>query len=252
MSALDTALLVVAGVGGGLSGSIAGLSSLVSYPALLAVGLSPVAANVTNTVALVAQSSGSVLGSRPELVGQRARVRRLAVVAVAGGITGGLLLLLAPAGSFALVVPWLIAVASLGVLIRPRALAEGAPLPHHSADSRLLDAAVFVVGAYGGYFGAAAGVMMLALLMAGTREALPRSNAAKNVLLGAANAVAAVAFVAFGPVHWAAAVPLAAGLFVGGWLGPRLVRRVPAGPLRAAIAVAGIGLAIHLGLDAYR
>ncbi|MCU4184631.1 sulfite exporter TauE/SafE family protein [Acidiferrimicrobium sp. IK] len=177
-------LLAVAGVGGGLSGSIAGLSSLVTYPALLGVGLTPVAANVTNTVALVAQSSGSVLGSRPELAGQRLRIRRLAAVSIAGGATGGLLLLLAPAGSFALVVPWLIGAASLGVLIRPRALAEDLPLPHPSTDSRLLDAATFVVATYGGYFGAAAGVMMLALLMAGTGEPLPRSNAAKNVLLG--------------------------------------------------------------------
>lgn len=251
MPTLDLALLVVAGVGAGLSGSIAGLSSLVSYPALLGLGLSPVAANVTNTIALVAQSSGSVLASRPELTGQRPRLRRLAIVTVAGGMAGGLLLLLAPADSFELVVPWLIAAASLGVLIQPRTVAAEARR-QPSGDSRLLDGAAFVVAAYGGYFGAAAGVMMLAILMAGTGETFPRSNAAKNVLLGAANAVAAVAFMVFGPVHWEAVVPLAIGLFAGGWLGPRVVRRVPTKPLRVLIATGGIGLAIHLGLDAYR
>lgn len=258
MSLLDVVLLVIAGVGGGLAGSVAGLASLVSYPALLAVGLPPVTANVTNTVALVASSAGSTLGSRLELAGQRERVKRLAVVSVAGGAVGGLLLLVAPASSFALVVPWLIAAASLAILLRPRVPAPLAPVPtvqgagsEARSDGRGLGAATFVVAVYGGYFGAAAGVMMLSLLLLRTGESLPRSNAAKNVLLGMANAVAAVAFIIFGPVRWGAVVPLAAGFLVGGWVGPRIVRRTAAGPLRAVIALAGLGLAVHLGLDAY-
>lgn len=267
MSLLDVVLLVIAGVGGGLAGSVAGLASLVSYPALLAVGLPPVTANVTNTVALVASSAGSTLGSRLELTGQRRRVKRLAVVSVAGGAVGGLLLLVAPASSFALVVPWLIAAASLGILLRPRVPApltpvSTAPVPTApdprapvdagaDDDGRGLSAATFVVAVYGGYFGAAAGVMMLSLLLLRTGESLPRSNAAKNLLLGMANAVAAVAFIIFGPVRWEAVVPLAAGFLAGGWVGPRIVRRTAAGPLRAVIALAGLGLAVHLGLDAY-
>jgi uncharacterized membrane protein YfcA len=111
---------------------------------------------------------------------------------------------------------------------------------------------VFVVAIYGGYFGAAAGVLLLALLLVTTAESLPRGNAMKNLLLGSANAVAAVAFVAFGPVRWSAVIPLAAGCLVGGRLGPVIVRRVPASPLRMVIALAGLGLAIRLGLDAYR
>lgn len=264
MSLLDVVLLVIAGVGGGLAGSVAGLASLVSYPALLAVGLPPVTANVTNTVALVASSAGSTLGSRLELTGQRRRVKRLAVVSVAGGAVGGLLLLVAPASSFALVVPWLIAAASLGILLRPRVPAPLRPVPtapvptapvdagaDDGGDGRGLSAATFVVAVYGGYFGAAAGVMMLSLLLLRTGESLPRSNAAKNLLLGMANAVAAVAFIIFGPVRWEAVVPLAAGFLAGGWVGPRIVRRTAAGPLRAVIALAGLGLAVHLGLDAY-
>ena len=110
-------------------------------------------------------------------------------------------------------------------------------------------AAIYAISVYGGYFGAAAGVMMLALLMTGLAEGLPRANALKNVVLGSANAVAAVGFAVFGPVHWLIAVPLALGFLAGGWLGPRVARRLPAGPLRVAIALAGLGLAVRLALS---
>jgi uncharacterized membrane protein YfcA len=243
-------LLVLAGVGGGLSGSIAGLASLASYPALLAVGLAPVTANVTNTVALVFSSVGSVTGSRPELRGQQARVRQLGVVAVAGGVVGGVLLLLTPAGSFERIVPWLIGLGSLTILWPRR------PTPHpddpHVPASRLVVVGIFLIGVYGGYFGAAAGVLMVALLMIAVPETLARSNALKNLLLGMANAVAAVVFAIFGPVHWVAVIPLAAGLLIGGRLGPVIVRHSPARALRVLIALAGVGLAIHLGVDTYR
>lgn len=250
MTGLDPVWLVLAGFGGGVTGSVAGLASLVSYPALLAVGLPPVAANVSNTVALVASSAGSVLGSRPELRGQRARARRLGVVAVLGGATGGALLLATPSGSFALVVPWLIGLASLGVLVRRRASTSG------HAPSReggvALPVGVYLVGVYGGYFGAAAGVLLLSFLLFSTGETLARGNAMKNLLAGLANGVAAVAFVVFGPVHWLDVLPLAAGFLAGGRLGPVIVRRVPATPLRVLIACVGLGLAVHLGIDAYR
>jgi uncharacterized membrane protein YfcA len=108
-----------------------------------------------------------------------------------------------------------------------------------------------VVGVYGGYFGAGAGVMLLALLLFVTGDSMPRSNAVKNVVLGLANGVAAIAFVVFGPVHWAAVLPLGAGLYLGGRLGPVIVRRAPARPLRIIIAVLGLGLAVKLGIDAY-
>lgn len=120
MSAVELALLALAGVGAGLAGSIAGLASLVSYPALLAVGLPPVTANVTNTVSLVASGVGSALGSRPELAGQAGRVGRLGLVAAAGGTLGGALLLLTPSEAFERIVPWLIAVAALVILAQPR------------------------------------------------------------------------------------------------------------------------------------
>jgi uncharacterized protein len=246
---LDPLWLVLAGFGAGLTGSVAGLASLVSYPALLATGLAPVSANVSNTVALVFSAVGSVWGSRPELSGQRARARRLGVLAVAGGAAGGALLLATPSSTFALVVPWLIGVASVAILARREAAAAPARRRRPAWAAR---AAVFVVAVYCGYFGAAAGVLLLALLLVLTGEPLARANALKNLLLGSANAVAAVGFAAFGPVHWGAVLPLAAGFLVGGRLGPVVVRRAPMGPLRVLIGLAGLGLAVHLALDAYR
>jgi uncharacterized membrane protein YfcA len=246
----NTLWLVLAGFGGGLIGSVAGLASLVSYPALLAVGLPPLSANVSNTVALVFGSVGSASGSVVELRGQRGSVRRLGAVAVAGGVCGGLLLLATPSSTFVRIVPWLIAGASLAILVR-RKTPDGAPSTETHAPTWALSGGVFLIAVYGGYFGAAAGVLLLALLLIATAEPLARSNALKNVVIGLANAVAAVAFVAFGPVRWSAVVPLAIGFLVGGRLGPLVVRRAPPGPLRVLIACGGLALAVHLGLDAY-
>ncbi|WP_375479877.1 sulfite exporter TauE/SafE family protein [uncultured Jatrophihabitans sp.] len=242
-------LLVLAGVGAGLTGSIAGLASLISYPALLAVGLAPVTANVTNTVGLVFNTVGSVAGSRAELVGQRTRARRMSLVGVAGGGVGGVLLLVTSSTAFEKIVPWLIGVGSLTILVNARAPLDPDAPPRR--DSHLVLFGVFVIGVYGGYFGAAAGVLLLALLLAATAEPLPRSNAIKNLVLGLANSVAAVVFVFFGHVDWAAAAPLAVGLLVGGRAGPVIVRHAPARLLRVLIAVAGVGLAGYLGVAAY-
>lgn len=247
MRGWDYAWLVAAGFGGGLAGSVAGLASLVSYPALLAVGVPAISANVSNTVALVASSVGSVTGSVPELRGQEARARRLAAVAIAGGATGSALLLLTPSSTFVRVVPFLIGSGAIAVLLPVRKLH-----PVDTPPTLALLASVFLISIYGGYFGAGAGVIMLAVLMMATGEILARSNAMKNLLLGLANGVAAVAFAVFGPVRWLAVLPLAAGFFIGGRLGPVVVRRVPAAPIRVLISLAGIGLAIHLALDAYR
>jgi uncharacterized membrane protein YfcA len=230
--------LVLAGLGGGLIGSIAGLASLVTYPTLLALGLSPIAANVTNTVALVWSGVGSTVGSRPELAGQSARMRRLLPFAVAGGVAGAFLALVTPPGVFARIVPWLILAGSVALLRpRPEGGEDGA-----GADRRSLPLTLGAIAFYGGYF---------AVLLIATSEPLARANGAKNLLLGAANLSGAVVFAAFGPVHWGTALPLALGCLIGARLGPPVVRRLPARPLRVAIAVLGIGLAVTLGVRAY-
>jgi uncharacterized membrane protein YfcA len=249
VSGLELLLLVGAGLCGGLAGSITGLASLFSYPALLAVGLGPIAANMTNTVAMVSVGAGAALGSRTELEGQAVRVRELAVAAILGGSTGAGLLLLTPSDTFERIAPWLIGVASLTILVRPRVREPGER--ERRGAGAVLVAGVFLIGIYGGYFGAAAGVMLLALLLVLSDETLARSNALKNVVLGMANAVAAVGFSLLGPVHWGAVAPLALGLFAGGRLGPIVVRHSNPNLLRTVIGAVGLALAVKLGVDAY-
>jgi uncharacterized membrane protein YfcA len=256
MSVPEFLFLVLAGVGAGLIGSVAGLASLISYPALLATGVPPVTANVTNTVALVLNGVGSVSASRPELKGQGRRLLPLGLAAVLGGVAGAVLLLMTPSGAFERIVPWLIAGASAAILVQrpPRGLGgEGAreQAGHPHRDPWWLALGTFAVAVYGGYFGAAAGVLLLAMYLLTTGEGLPRGNAMKNVILCVANAVAAVGFIVFASVVWSAALPLAIGLFAGGRLGPRVVRRAPQAALRRVIAIAGLALAIHLGIQAF-
>ena len=241
--------LVLAGVLGGLAGSIAGFASVATYPALLAMGLPPVAANVTNTVALVFNAVGSMLGSRPELAGQGPRLRRIAPVAAAGGALGAVLLLSTPPGGFEKLVPILLAFASLAI-VAPRGTTPTPPASRRNVV--VLAAATFLIAIYGGYFGAAAGVLLLALILRTGEASLAHANADKNVILGVANAVAAVVFAVWAPVHWLAVIPLGAGCLLGSRLGPVVVRHAPATPLRILIGVAGLGLAVKLGFDAYR
>ncbi|HEY2204001.1 MAG TPA: sulfite exporter TauE/SafE family protein [Pseudonocardia sp.] len=244
------ALLVAAGVAAGLSGYVAGLASLFSYPALLAAGLPPTAANVTNTVSLSVGVVSSLAGARPELVGQAPTARRLSLVCALGGATGAGLLLLTPPGVFAAVVPFLVGGAALTLLVR-RAPPATARLVEQPRRRPWLVVAIFAVSVYGGYFGAAAGVLMLALLLAALPDSLIRANALKSVLLGLANLVAAVGFALFGPVHWASTVPLILGLLVGNWIGPWVARRLPPTLLRIGIGLAGLALAVKLGLDTF-
>ena len=249
MHGADVVLLVIAGVVAGVAGSVAGLASLVSYPALLAVGLPALTANVTNTVALIMYTLSAASFSRTELAGQAGRVRRLALITAVGGAAGAALLLSTPAPVFEQLVPLLIGGASLVLLLQPviTRLTGGVV----DERSPAVAAGVFAVGVYGGYFGAAAGVVLLALLTVSVAEPLARLVAARNVSLGLANTVAAIGFALFGPVRWAAAAPLAAGFLVGGSLGPGLVRRLPGARLRVAIAVLGLGLAVKLAFDTY-
>lgn len=244
----DVAWLYATGVLAGVVSVVASLASLVSYPALLAVGLPPLAANVTNTTALVFVGFGSAAGSRPELAGQRSRLWRLGALNAAGGAAGAVLLLVTPASAFEAVVPWLIAGASVVLLLGPR-LRRGDPGGRE--DSLMLQASVLAVAVYTGYFGAAGGVLALAVLTALLNQTLARTIAIKNVISAVANAVAAIAFAIFGPVAWSAVAPLAVGFLTGGWIGPSLVRRLPGGPLRVAIGLCGLAVAAKLALATY-
>jgi len=250
---VDWLFLAGAGVLGGLTGSIAGLASVATYPALLLVGLPPVTANVTNTVALVFNGVGSVWGSRPELEGQQKWIMRIAPVAVLGGAAGAALLLSTPAEGFEKVVPILLGLASAAILLPRRGNRRVRVADHqrHTAGVLLESTAIFLICIYGGYFGAAAGVLLLALLLRAGHATLAHANAGKNVILGIANGVAAIIFAFLAPVHWPAVLALGLGCLIGSRLGPIVVRHAPAAPLRAVIGVAGLALAVKLGIDAY-
>jgi uncharacterized membrane protein YfcA len=248
MTAAATVLLLGAGAAAGIVGSAGGTASLISYPALLAAGIPPLAANVTNAVAFVAAWPGSALGSRPELRGQGPSLRRWAPLAVAGSAAGATLLLFTPAKTFDRVVPFLLAFGALALLLQPKVSAWLAG--HPASSSRLLlPSGLIAASAYDGYWGAGAGVMTLALLMITTGQHLPRSNALKNMLLGVADVTCSVVFILYWPVDWAAAAPMAAGFLTGSMIGPSLTRHIPGHILRIIAALAGLGLAIHLWVE---
>jgi uncharacterized protein len=257
MKVPEAFVLLTAGTLSGLLSTVVSIASLVSYPVLLALGVPPLTANMTNTVSLVLTGAGSVASSRPELAGQGDRVLRLAAITALGGVTGAAVLLLAPASTFTAVAPVLIGGASLALLAQPRMTAL-APRPEAgdtaSTGPRSLGhlAALFAVATYVGYFGAAGGVLLLVVLSSMIADSLVKVNAIKNALNGAANFMAAICFAIFGSVRWLLVIPLAAGFLVGGWLGPKIARRIPAGALRLVVSVCGLGLAVKLGISAYR
>ncbi len=244
MTPLIFMLLVVAGFFTGVVGFVTGMASIVSYPALLAVGLSPVTANVTNTVAMVAVGVGATANSGRELTGRGVTLLWWALYSAVGGLVGALVLLLAPADSFEAVVPVLVAGASIALLAQPkiRKLVGEADFP------TLLLLSIFATAVYGGYFGAGAGVIFLSLILIliCTAETIWAATILKSFLLGIANLVAAIGFAIFGPVHWVAALALAAGALVGGWCGPPVVKVIPPEVLRVGVGIGGLGLAVWL------
>jgi len=242
--------LLGAGVAGGVVSVLVSMASLITYPALLAAGLPPVSANVTNTVALLFNSAGATLGARPELVGQRPTLLRLTLVAAAGGATGALLLLVLPGQWFELIVPILIAGASVAILGQPWLQRHARFQPR--GITPVTAASYFATAIYIGYFGAAGGVLALVTLGGIIDRPLVEVNAAKAVLAGIANGAAAIGFILFGPVHFAYVVPLAIGFFLGGLVGPAIARRLPPTLFRGLIAGCGLGVAALLAWQTYR
>ena len=240
-------LLLLAGVLTGIVGYGAGLASVVSFPSLLATGLAPLTANVTNTVALVGSTAGGVASARRELALMRRRLLKFCSTSLIGGVVGAALLLAAPPGVFERVVPWLTLLGSVVLLLSPwlRRLHAGRITEHHPG----VTLAVGLVAVYSGYFGAAAGVLVLAVLSAVMDDGLARLAALRSAIVGSANLVAALVFVATGSVAWRYAIPLGIGAVLGAALGPPIMRRLPETPTRVVIAVGGIVLAAKLYLD---
>lgn len=244
LTVLTFLLVVVAGFFAGLVGYVTGIASLISYPALLAAGLPPVAANVTNTVAMVAVGVGSTANSGAALAKDGRKLVLWAACSATGGIAGAALLLLTPADAFEIAVPFLLAAASVSLLLQPklRELAGDREFP------RMYPLGMMAIAVYGGYFGAGVGVMFLALILVCTSEHIWRASILKSYLTVVANLVAAIGFALFGPVHWLAAAAMAIGAFAGGWCGPPVVKVLPPTVVRVAVAICGVGLAAYLAL----
>jgi uncharacterized membrane protein YfcA len=238
--------VLLAGVAAGTINTVVGSGTLITFPTLLAFGVPPVTANVSNTVGLVPGSLSGAIGYRRELAGQRGRLLRLGTASLVGGVAGAVLLLVLPAAAFDAVVPVLIGMGCVLVLLQPRisaavatrAASRGREMhPHGAAWVWVL---VMLTGIYGGYFGAAQGVLLMAVLGVGLQESMQRNNATKNVLAMLVNGVAALIFIAVADVDWAVAGLIALGSVIGGQLGATVGRRLPPAALRAVIVLVGV------------
>jgi uncharacterized membrane protein YfcA len=248
VSVWQALLVFVAGLWAGTINTVVGSGTLVTFPVLLGVGLPPVTANVSNTLGLFPGSFVGAWGYRRELSGQGGRVLRLGAASVAGAIGGALLLLRLPADAFKAVVPVLIVLALVLVVFGPRLTRRLAHTRHRPSTrvTPLLLALVLLTGLYGGYFGAAQGVLLMGMFGVLLAEPIQRQNGLKNVLAGLTNLVAAIVFVITAHIDWTAAGLIAAGSILGGLLGARIGRRLSPFALRAVIVVVGLAAVVKL------
>jgi uncharacterized membrane protein YfcA len=248
MTPLHAVAIFAAGIVAGTINTVVGSGTLFTFPVLLAFGYSPVVANVSNTVGLVPGSATGAYGYRRELAGQRTRLLPLACASLSGGVIGAVLLLSLPASAFEAIVPVFIGIALVLIVLQPRlsGLLEKHRAHAHERAGAVATAAVFAGGIYGGYFGAAQGILVLAVLTIAVDDELQRLNAVKVVLTGLVNLVSGIVFVFAAHVAWGPAGLIAAGSLIGGVVGARYGRRLPPQALRAVIVVVGIAAIVHL------
>jgi uncharacterized membrane protein YfcA len=250
VDAAEAVGIFAAGGAAGAINTIVGSGSLITFPVLLGFGYAPVTANVSNTLGLVPGSVSGAYGYRRELAGHKRRALWLGIPSVAGGIAGAVLLLTLPASAFKAIVPGFIAAALVLVVVQPWLTRLVAELHEHRLNARgALALSLFVVGVYGGYFGAAQGILILALLGMTLPDPLQRINAIKNILAALTNAIAGVVFlIAASHVSWEVAGLLAVSSALGGQLGARVGRRLPESVLRLVIVAVGIAAILKLVL----
>jgi len=249
-TAADIALIAGGGFLAGGINAIAGGGSLVSFPALIAIGLPPLSANVTNTVSIFPGYVGGTFGYRRELAEERHELRRLAPVAMLGAATGAAVLLATSNSVFDAIVPFLVLLASILLVLQPRIQRWVLDRPHDgfTRSFAALGLSTFFAGAYGAYFGGGLGVLLLAILGVFLNKSLQHTNALKGALSLAINLIALVLFALFGPVHWWMVAVMAPMSLLGGWSGSHVARRLPARVLRPVIAGFGVVVALVLAL----
>ena len=255
MTGWEALAVFVAGIAAGGINTVVGSGTLITFPVLLAFGYSPVVANVSNTIGLVPGSISGAIGYRRELLGQGPRLLRLGLASLLGGITGAVLLLTLPGSAFKAIVPVLIVLALVLVILQPRLARRIAARragngtdadDAHAHGGVVLWIAVFATGVYGGYFGAAQGVLLLALFGVFLAENMQRMNAVKNVLAAIVNGVAAILFMIVADVAWWVVLIIAVGSVIGGQIGAKVGRRLPPTALRAVIVVVGLVAVVRL------
>lgn len=237
MNAANIGLVAVVGVISGAANVLAGAGALLTYPILIAVGLPPVAANVTNDVGIIPGNLSGVVGLRRSLGGQHLLLRRLVPGAMLGSLVGAAVLLLIPGSAFAWIAPPALLAASLLTLAQPALARRSA---RHREGRHTLAAAIIATSTYGGYFGTGIGLIFMGVLSVLVDDTPARLNAVKTVLQFVTNGLAGIVFALVAPVHWLMVAALAAGSLSGAQLGARLAGHLSAGALRAVIAVIGI------------
>ena len=247
MNAGDALLITLAGMAAGMINTVVGSGSLITFPTLIALGYPPVLANVSNNIGLVPGALSGVIGYRRELRGQRDRLLKLVPASIIGGLTGSILLLVLPSGVFRRVVIVLIVVALVLVVVQPR-LARRLAHPGHAPSPVTAPLMVLVglAGVYGGYFGAAQGIILIALLGIFLAEDLQRLNGVKNVLAMCVNLVASATFIIATDVNWAIVGCIAVGSVIGGQLGATVGRKLNPHMLRVVIVLVGLSALIRL------
>lgn len=250
MSALEIIVVLVAGFGAGAINAVIGSGTLITFPVLLAVGLPPVTANVSNNLGLVPGAASSLYGYRRELKGEESRILRLAPMTVLGSLVGAALLLTLPPGAFKAIVPVLIAMALVLIVLQPRisAYLTARREEHRPHGGPMLRLGVFAVGIYGGYFGGGQGIVLFALLASSLPGKLLSINVVRAALTGVANATAAVVFIFVADLDWLAVLLIAIGSTAGGLLGAGIGRRLPDPVLRGTIVVVGLAAIAKLVL----
>ncbi len=242
MSPVEIAAIALAGLAAGAMNTVVGSGTLITFPVLLAFGYSPVTANVANTIGLVPDSVSGAWGYRRGLAGQRARAIRLGASSVLGGVTGAALLLVLPASTFSAIVPGFIAIALVLTVLQPHlsALFQKRDIGIGRGRRALTTVAVYATAVYGGYFGAAQGILLLAILGVMLAQDLQRTNALKTVLTGVINGVAGVCFMFATHVEWRPAATIAVASIAGAQLGARYGQHLKPTTLRAIIVAVGI------------
>ena len=252
MSVFEIIAVLLAGVAAGTINTVVGSGTLITFPTLLAFGVPPVTANVSNTIGLVPGSISGAIGYRRELAGQRSRVLRLSVASLIGGTAGAVLLLVLPEDAFTAIVPVLIVLGLVLVVCQPRISAWVAKrheatggMPYHG--TWWVWPGVLGTGVYGGYFGAAQGVLLMAVLGTGVDESLQRLNGIKNILAAVVNAIAGLIFAIVADVDWWIVLLIGIGSVIGGQIGATVGRRLPPVGLRIAIVCVGtVALVVFL------